>query len=345
MIKATSVVQLQMEIMTKTMNAYELFGVFQPSCKDFLTRQLISNEPHVFDIKCTVTNQQLLPVQEGLSSLLVDIETTGVVMRSENVTSSSDINFDDLVYYAFFEDSDLFITSLKNKGEVAGIDTFDDLDSVTSVRQTNQKDAISEGGGSSNQGHTTGLLAAIIIGGVAVVVLFAVVVYQLRSRAADEDSIDDGGDDLDKVIAELGIDCPPRDIHIGSNVQSEDSANRNDALTYAYSLENGIESPNSLTSIQKPSWGEEAPIKIRRVVLAPPGKLGIIIDTSSQGPIVHSVKDESVLEGLVFAGDLIVGLDDEDTSSWSAHHLTKLVASKSKCERKITVLSVVAQSK
>jgi hypothetical protein len=47
-----------------------------------------------------------------------------------------------------------------------------------------------------------------------------------------------------------------------------------------------------------------------------------------------------VLEGLVFAGDLIVALDDEDTSDWSAHNLTRLVASKSKCERKITVLSL-----
>ncbi|KAL7505984.1 hypothetical protein ACHAXN_004309 [Cyclotella atomus] len=82
-------------------------------------------------------------------------------------------------------------------------------------------------------------------------------------------------------------------------------------------------------------------MRVQREVMAPAGKLGIIIDTSSRGPIVHSVKSESVLEGLVFEGDLIIALDDEITSTWTAHDLTKLVASKSKYERKITLLSAV----
>jgi len=73
-------------------------------------------------------------------------------------------------------------------------------------------------------------------------------------------------------------------------------------------------------------------------IVAPPGKLGIIIDTCSEGPIVHGVKVGSPLEGLIFKGDLIVAIDDEDTREWSAHFLTKLVAKKSKMTRKITVL-------
>ena len=72
--------------------------------------------------------------------------------------------------------------------------------------------------------------------------------------------------------------------------------------------------------------------------MAPPGKLGIIIDTCPEGPVVHSTKENSPLLGLIFTGDLIVAIDDEDTTGWSAHYLTRLVAQKSKATRKITVL-------
>ncbi|KAL7534635.1 hypothetical protein ACHAXR_006001 [Thalassiosira sp. AJA248-18] len=80
------------------------------------------------------------------------------------------------------------------------------------------------------------------------------------------------------------------------------------------------------------------PNRIKKDIIAPPGKLGIIIDTCSEGPVVHSVKPSSPLVGLIFKGDLVVAVDDEDTREWSAHYLTKLVAKKSKCERKISVM-------
>ena len=34
----------------------------------------------------------------------------------------------------------------------------------------------------------------------------------------------------------------------------------------------------------------------------------------------------------------MVAIDDEDTTGWSAHYLTRLVAQKSKVTRKLTVL-------
>ncbi|KAL3802056.1 hypothetical protein HJC23_010812 [Cyclotella cryptica] len=352
-VEVTSLVQFQMQTMTKIMNDYEMYGVFQPSCKNFLKMQLINVEPHVFDIDCKVANQQLFSQRmlvdsslrrlNDLTSLLVDVEATGHVLPSENVTSASDVNFDDLVSDAFARSSEIFINSLKNKGDVAGIDTFDELYSVTSIEQVNDKSAISEGSGSNTSGVQTGALAAILVGTLAVVALVGALVFQVINREVDDDSLTDDGE-LDGVMGDLGISgfqsTPVNQDY--PNVLSEDSANRNDNLTYAFSLENGIDSPNSLVSVSKPGWEEGTPPRVRREVIAPPGKLGIIIDTSSKGPIVHSVKDESVLEGLVFAGDLIIALDDEDTSNWSAHHLTKYVAAKSKCERKITILSMVS---
>ena len=346
-IEVKSIVQFQMQTMTKTMNQYEQYGVFEPSCRDFLTQQLSKEEPRVSNIECKLTKQQLLssnrmmteasPRQlQKLTSLLVDVEASGEVTSTEEIASPDDVNFDDMVYDAFAEDSDVFINSLKNKGDIAGIDTFDDLVSVTSITQNINKDAISEGSDTGNKGIKTGALAALVIGGVAFILLIIAFVYQVRIHFADDDTF---GDDTD--LDRLGLSLPPQNIDC-PNVQSEDSAQRNDSnLSYAYSLDNGIDSPNSLVSASKQAWDGGASMRVQREIIAPAGKLGIIIDTSSQGPIVHSVKSESVLEGLVFEGDLIIALDDEDTTTWSAHNLTKLVASRSKCERKITLLSSV----
>jgi len=76
-------------------------------------------------------------------------------------------------------------------------------------------------------------------------------------------------------------------------------------------------------------------------VLAPPGAVGIIVDTSPDGPAVHSLKSASPMLGLISPGDLIVALDDEDTRHMTAAMLTRLMAQKStQRERKITLLTV-----
>lgn len=76
-------------------------------------------------------------------------------------------------------------------------------------------------------------------------------------------------------------------------------------------------------------------------VFAPPGPLGIVVDTTKEGPVIHSLKATSVLLGLVGSGDLIVGLDDVDTRSMTAATLTRMMAKRShQTERKITLLAV-----
>ena len=75
-------------------------------------------------------------------------------------------------------------------------------------------------------------------------------------------------------------------------------------------------------------------------VFAPPGYIGIIVDTTKHGPVVHSLKPTSPMLGLINPGDLIVGLDDQDTRSMTAATLTKLMAKKAnQKERKITLLA------
>ena len=71
---------------------------------------------------------------------------------------------------------------------------------------------------------------------------------------------------------------------------------------------------------------------------APPGKLGIAIDTLNNQPVVHRVRDESPLSGVLRRLDVIIAVDDEDTSSMSAADVTTLMAKKMDHRRKITYL-------
>jgi len=142
-------------------------------------------------------------------------------------------------------------------------------------------------------------------------------------------------------------DAPFNDIRRFNSAVSGES--RNDHMTYVYSLDDGLASPSSLLSqnvsplsMAGKMQSQEAELqpqkRIRVDITAPSGKLGIIIDTCSEGPIVHSIKESSPLEGLIFKGDLVVAVDDEDTREWSAHFLTKLVAKKSRHVRKLSVM-------
>jgi len=75
------------------------------------------------------------------------------------------------------------------------------------------------------------------------------------------------------------------------------------------------------------------------VCSAPPGPLGIIIDTTAEGPMVHAIKPTSQLLGSIAPGDIVVGLDNIETRQMTAPALTRLMARKSQqANRKITLL-------
>jgi len=131
----------------------------------------------------------------------------------------------------------------------------------------------------------------------------------------------------------------------------------NDNMSYTYSLDAGnVENPslNTDTSGGIPTMtggGESTtlddqttefsarPNMVSRKVLAPPGKLGIVIDTTLEGPVVHRVNDGSPLDGLVFPGDIIVAIDEVDTRAMSASAITALMVKTAHQERNLTVLS------
>jgi hypothetical protein len=75
-----------------------------------------------------------------------------------------------------------------------------------------------------------------------------------------------------------------------------------------------------------------------RDCFAPPGKLKIIIQSTKDGPAIHTVKPDSALTGHIFPGDLIVSVDDVDTRSFTAEQVMKMMTERARYERKITVL-------
>ncbi len=71
----------------------------------------------------------------------------------------------------------------------------------------------------------------------------------------------------------------------------------------------------------------------------PPGPLGVMIDTTTKGPMIHSIKPNSTLNGFVAPGDIIIALDDKDTRTMTAPLITSLMAVKSQQrKRKLTIL-------
>jgi len=387
-----SKVQIEMYNMSRTMSQISI-GVFEESCAEFLEVQFAGADPPIFENKCEMTEQQFLSLRrlrdntnrrlDGLQPLLVDVTATGKVFSTGEVFQPADIKYDELVYGMFAVQDAFFVDTLQRNGEEAGIGDFEQVEDVKSIRQLNEESAVSTPDDLEDEKSNGVAIAAIAAGGGFIALAIAGLVYQTnrdrKNKTQNRKNSRSRGRDYEDEYSDDQVDgFEPDPVYVktmpGGPAASEDSVNRNDNLTYAYSLEDGIVSPNSLSQTVSPvnfgsssgnfrssprnyvtspasyrssrgrrptsKWDDGVPIRIRRDAIAPPGKLGIIIDTSSQGPIVHTVKPGSVLEGLLFEGDLIVAVDDEDTSEWSAHSLTRLMAKKSKFERKITVLSM-----
>ncbi|KAL7581538.1 hypothetical protein ACA910_022103 [Epithemia clementina (nom. ined.)] len=79
-----------------------------------------------------------------------------------------------------------------------------------------------------------------------------------------------------------------------------------------------------------------------RQVVAPPGKLGIVIETTLEGPVVHKINEGSPLMGKVFEGELITAIDDVDTRAMSASAITNLMIRTADSHRSMTVRSSIA---
>lgn len=76
----------------------------------------------------------------------------------------------------------------------------------------------------------------------------------------------------------------------------------------------------------------------RLEVTAPAGKLGIVIDTPNGGvPMVHAIKESSVLIDQVKVGDRLIMVDGIDTTSMSAIKVSRLISTRADNPRRVLV--------
>lgn len=90
--------------------------------------------------------------------------------------------------------------------------------------------------------------------------------------------------------------------------------------------------------------GQNAAVREELIdIYAPPGKLGVVIDTPDDGaPVVHAVKDSSVIADKLQVGDKLVAVDDEDVRSMTAIKVSKLISRKSaNASRKLSIIRTV----
>lgn len=95
--------------------------------------------------------------------------------------------------------------------------------------------------------------------------------------------------------------------------------------------------PSNLRDSFEKSQHKQTPTPTTRVVMAPPGKLGIVIDTTIDGPVVHHVNRASALKEQIFPGDIIVAIDNIDTRAMSASAITGLMVQTAKQKRRLTI--------
>ena len=75
-------------------------------------------------------------------------------------------------------------------------------------------------------------------------------------------------------------------------------------------------------------------------VVAPEGKLGIVLDNPSGGmPVVHAIGKTSALRGKVLVGDLLLSVDEVDCKGMSCRNVSILLGSRSQNASRTLVLA------
>jgi len=78
-------------------------------------------------------------------------------------------------------------------------------------------------------------------------------------------------------------------------------------------------------------------------VVAPPGKLGVILanlnrSPSTGGTVISEVRSTSALAGMIQPGDLMIAVDGQDVRQFSVTEVTAVMARKYEYERTLTIL-------
>ena len=152
-----------------------------------------------------------------------------------------------------------------------------------------------------------------------------------------------GGLDRDEVTASVDDDYSYqknyRNTRHPGSLSERDTGSRERFMSEEYTKES---SGNSATMSKLGAMGDNlfaddssfehqfAEPEERFDVMAPAGKLGMVIDTPNGGvPVVHAIRDTSVLANRVRVGDWLLSVDGVDCTAMTAMQVSKLISLKS----------------
>lgn len=118
----------------------------------------------------------------------------------------------------------------------------------------------------------------------------------------------------------------------GASIGGASRASRTSRKSYGTSHRNHGVSSSSITRRHKVT------------VVAPPGKLGIILanKADSKGTVVSGVRSSSALAEKVSPGDRIIAIDGEDVSRMTVSEITTIMSRKADYERTLAILTTSA---
>ena len=125
----------------------------------------------------------------------------------------------------------------------------------------------------------------------------------------------------------------PGTASVYSGLTNDDgSMKKNDEYSNIAPVTNKTKS-NDFSSAASTQNQQRVASKYERVCIAPPGRLGVVIDTTKDGPVVYQVKDDSPMLGQIFPGDRMMTIDDIDTRGLRASQITQIMAEKADSQR------------
>jgi len=150
-----------------------------------------------------------------------------------------------------------------------------------------------------------------------------------------------GGDGEDSESSDVRVkSAKTPDSIVSSKESEEDNSNRsllsNSSERSSLKMENVslFTDDDSFERMYAGKYEEEERVE----VIAPAGKLGVVIDTPLSGvPMVHAIKDSSVLSDQVKIGDKLISVDNQDTCQMSAIKVSKLISSKANNSKRVLV--------
>mmetsp|Transcript_35466 Transcript_35466/g.72536 ORF Transcript_35466/g.72536 Transcript_35466/m.72536 type:complete len:514 (+) Transcript_35466:128-1669(+) len=142
----------------------------------------------------------------------------------------------------------------------------------------------------------------------------------------------------------FGTETPPTLYKDNDSDTSSYTADHDSNEHLRFRKSNGVVRDESVSFVSHPTetdsslFGGNSTSPSQEHIYAPPGKVGVAIDVINGKPTVHKIRNGSPLEGLLQHGDVILSIDDVETSNMSAADVTQLMVKRMHFRRKISFI-------